>query len=254
MNLTFPVGEQLLIGFLLAMSRSTAWVMVCPPFGTRLVPTQVKLGLSVSFALALAPKMAAQNIPLDTASIVTAVFLQVVAGLALGFIGMLLFSSFTAAGGLIDLAGGFSMAQVLDPMSGIQNTIFARFYQLLATVLLFAIDGHVLLVRGFLTSFQALPLTSLDVGQMGKVFTDSFALFFLAALEIAAPLLAALFLTDIALGMLAKAAPEMNILLLGLPVKVILTLALITLALPILPHFVADFVDHAVRAGQALTG
>jgi flagellar biosynthetic protein FliR len=252
MNFDFPISQGMLVGFLLAMCRSLAWVLTCPPFGTRLVPNQAKLGLSVAFALSLAPRLADQQVPLETGPIAAAVILQIGAGLALGLLGMIVFSSVSAAGSLIDLFGGFSMAQILDPLSGVQNSIFGRFYQLLATVLLFAMDGHLLLVNGFLSSFDALPLTSLDMGTLGQALTSGITLFFLSALEIAAPLLAALFMADVALGLLAKAAPEMNILLLGLPVKVLLTLVLITIALPLLPHYVAGLVDHIVRTGHAL--
>ena len=116
-------------------------------------------------------------------------------------------------------------------------------------MLLFAIEWHLLLVRGFLTSFDAAPLTSLSVDTMAKLLTGDIALLFVSALEIAAPLLAALFLAEAALGLLSRAAPQMNIFQLGLPVKILVTLTLAGLALPLLPDAVSGITNQVVRQG-----
>ena len=164
--------------------------------------------------------------PLEAGPLIGATVLQVFAGLALGFVAVLVFSVFQSAGSLIDLFSGLTIAQVYDPLSGSASGSFGRFYQLLATTLLFAIDGHLLLVRGFLTSFDAAPLTEISTGAGAEVLTRGIGLFFLAAIEIAAPLLAALFLTEVALGLLSRAAPQMNVFVLGIPLKILLTFTL----------------------------
>ncbi|HZI38078.1 MAG TPA: flagellar biosynthetic protein FliR, partial [Acidimicrobiia bacterium] len=185
----------------------------------------------------------------EVGPLLTAAVLQVAAGLALGFLGVLLFATFSFAGGLIDLVSGYSVAQLFDPGTSAPVSIFGQFYGVLATTLLFAIDGHLLLVRGFLTSFTAAPLTHLSIDTMAELLTGDIALFFVAALEIAAPLLAALFLTEAALGLLARAAPQMNVFQLGLPVKILVTLTLAGLAIPILPDAVSGMANQVVRQG-----
>lgn len=245
--MTFDLAPALVTGYLLAFLRAAAWVFVCPPFGTRSVPTMVKVGLAGALALVVGPHLAQQAVPLEVAPLLTAAALQIAAGLALGFLGVLLFATFSFAGGLIDLVSGYSVAQLFDPGNNAPVSIFGQFYSVLATTLLFAIDGHLLLVRGFLTSFSAAPLTHLSTETLAKLLTGDIALFFVSALEIAAPLLAALFLAEAALGLLSRAAPQMNIFQLGLPVKILVTLTLAGLALPLLPDAVSGMANQVVR-------
>ncbi|HEX6381165.1 MAG TPA: flagellar biosynthetic protein FliR, partial [Acidimicrobiia bacterium] len=211
-----------------------------------------KVGLAAALALVVGPRLAEQAVPLEAGPLLTAAVLQVAAGLALGFLGVLLFATFSFAGGLIDLVSGYSVAQLFEPGTTAPVSIFGQFYGVLATTLLFAIDGHLLLVRGFLTSFTAAPLTHLSIDSLAKLLTGDLALFFVAALEIAAPLLAALFLAEAALGLLSRAAPQMNVFQLGLPVKILVTLTLAGLAIPILPDAVSGMANQVVRQGVGL--
>ena len=250
--MTVDLAPALVSGYLLAMIRAAAWVFVCPPFGNRSVPTMVKVGLAAALSLVVGPRLADQAVPLEVGPLLSAAVLQVAAGLALGFLGVLLFTTFSFAGGLIDLVSGYSVAQLFDPGNQAPVSIFGQFYAVLATTLLFAIDGHLLLVRGFITSFDAAPLTSLSVDTLAELITGDIALFFVAALEIAAPLLAALFLSEAALGLLSRAAPQMNIFALGLPVKILVTLTLAGLALPLLPDAVSGITNQIVRQGLSV--
>lgn len=247
--MTIELAPALISGYLLAMVRAAAWVFVCPPFGNRTVPSTVKVGLAAALALVVGPRLAEQAVPLEAGPLLTAAVLQVAAGLALGFLGVLLFATFSFAGGLIDLVSGYSVAQLFDPGNNAPVSIFGQFYGVLATTLLFAIDGHLLLVRGFLTSFTAAPLTHLSTETLAKLLTGDIALFFVSALEIAAPLLAALFLAEAALGLLSRAAPQMNVFQLGLPIKILVTLTLAGLALPVLPDAVSGMANQVVRQG-----
>jgi flagellar biosynthetic protein FliR len=229
------VSQAALSGYLLAVVRAGAWVSVSPPFSGRLLPAQVKAGVAVGLALAVAPGLEAARVPLEPGPLLSAGLLQILAGLALGWITQLVLSAVQAAGALIDMVSGVSAAQLFDPMSASVASPFARFYQLLATTLLFASKGHLLLLRGFLRSFEAAPLTSLSLDDLLQTLSHGLGNFMVAAVEIGGPLLAALFVADIALGLLSKAAPSANVFVLGIPMKVLLTLSLAGLALPLLP-------------------
>ncbi len=252
--MTIVIDAQLAVGFVLAMARAGAWIAIVPAFGARYIPARVKAGFAASLALALGPRLAEQQVPLQTGPMIGAILVQVAAGAALGFIAYLLFAAFQTAGSMIDLFGAFSISQAFDPVSGVQTSVFGRFYSLIASVLLFATGGHLLLVRGFLTSFEALPVDGFRSERIAEVVTADLTTFFVAAIEIAAPLVAALFLTDVALGLLSRAAPEMNVFLLGLPLKVLITISLVSLVIPVLPGMVADMTDTAVLHGLQLGG
>jgi flagellar biosynthetic protein FliR len=240
------------LAFFLGTTRALAWLVMTPPFNSRMIPLPVKAGLASALALTVAVPVAPalRSVPFDTSSLIGAITIQVITGVALGFIAQLLFGVLAAAGALVDLFGGFSLAQAYDPMLNNQASVFGRLYQLLTVTLLFAIDGHLLLVRGFLTSFRAVPLQGPALNRLGALLTHDLGLFFLAALEVAAPLLAALFLAQIVLGLLSRAAPSMNIFAISFPFTILVTIVLAGLALPVIPGTVRTLLDDVLQRWQ----
>lgn len=244
-----------LIALLLASIRAAAWLVVCPPFSTRAIPGTVKALLSVAIALPLTPLLARDVPALSVGPLLVSAVEQVVIGVALGFLTALLFAAVQAAGDLIDLFGGMSVAFAFDPLSQTGNSVFGRFYGLLATTLLFVTDGHQLVLRGFAESYRSLPLTeSLSLATLDQVLTDGLGQLLLAALQIAGPLIAVLFLADIGLGLLNRAAPALNAFSLGFPAKILLTLSLGGLGMLVLPGVVDELVDQAVRTVIGVAG
>ncbi|MET8151193.1 flagellar biosynthetic protein FliR [Actinoplanes sp. NPDC049668] len=253
MNWDIPISEVLAV--MLGATRCGAWLMLCPPFNSRLIPPQVKVLLSIGLALPMAPYLTASTPSLETSAIIGSAALQVFVGAALGFITYLYFAAIQAAGDLLDLFGGFSLASAYDPMSQNQSSIFGRFYNLLAVTLLFASDGHQMILRGFLHSYETLPLdATFSLETFGKVLTQGIGEMFLAALQIAGPLIAVLFLTDVAFGLLNRVAPALNAFQLGFPAKILLTLTLSGTAIAILPRALDELVDQAVVAVVKLSG
>ena len=250
--MTAQVPVDLVLGFVLALVRAAAWIAVAPPFNTRMIPVQAKVGFALALAIPVAPRVAETAPPPEVAPLVTATLLQVGMGLALGFVVQVIFAAVQAAGELIDLFAGFTIAATYDPFTNANQAVFGRFYQLLAVALLFAMDGHIMLVRGLLDSYAVVPSTLPDLGATTAELLDALALFFLSALEIAAPLLGALFLTEVSLGLLSKAAPQMNVFTLGFPIKIMLTLGLAGLALPLLPNAVDGLLRAAARSATVI--
>jgi len=242
-----------LIAFLLAVVRVSAWVAVAPPFNTRVVPPVVKIALALALAMPVAPRLAAQAPEPELFPLVRAIFFQVAVGLVLGFLSQLLFSAVQAAGELIDLASGFTLASLYDPLSNVTSSMFGRVHQLVAVTLLFALDGHLLLVRGLLTSFEVLPLHPVSLGALAEGFLTNVGRFLVAALEIAAPILAVLFLSELALGMVSRAVPAMNVFSLSFPLKIVLTLSLAGVAMALLPGAVTALLERITHEWVATT-
>lgn len=246
----FPVHT--LVGFLLALVRVTAWMSVCPPFNTRMIPRLVKLGCAAGIAMCVAPQLPAEQMTTNTFDLLGMILMQVATGLALGFLTNLMFSAIQAAGAIIDLFGGFSMSMSMDPFGTSQTSVFGRVYQLLAITLLFAINGHLLLIKGFMTTFEVVPLGGIVLESFKEVLLRDVTMFAVAALEIAAPLVAAFFLTEVALGLLSKAAPQLNVLTFGFPLKILLTMLMVAGAAPLLPGAVESLINHSLRDGIAI--
>lgn len=251
--MTLEVAPATIVGFVLALVRASAWLVTAPPFAGKMIPSRVKIGLATAVAIMVGPKAAtAGGVPMETVPLIGAVLLQVLIGLALGFVAQLIMAAVQAAGGLIDLFGGFTISTAYDPLSLSQSAVLGRAYGLLATMLLFAMNGHIILMNGFLRSFEAVPLSGVHMGDLSRLLTTDMGMLFVAAIEIAGPVLAALFLADIALALLTRAAPQLNAIMLAFPLKILLTLMLLGFALPLLPGSVHGLLDQVNGATMSV--
>jgi flagellar biosynthesis protein FliR len=247
MNVDVPIAQ--LIAIFLGAARAGAWMMLCPPFNSRLIPVQVKVLLSVGIALPMAPYLRTAVPSTETAAIISATALQVFVGAGLGFITFMFFAAVQAAGDLLDVFGGFTLAAAYDPLSMNQSSVFGRFYNLVAATLLFASNGHQLVLRGFMQSYQTLPLdANFSMETFNKLITKGIGEMFIAGLQIAGPLIAVLFLTDVAFGLLNRVAPALNAFQLGFPAKIFLVLTLSGTAIGILPRALDGLIEKAVGA------
>src|SRR6478735_7425351 len=123
MDLT--VSDEPLVAYLLASVRIMAWLAVVPPFSGKTVPAMAKMVLGLGLAFAVVPN--GDQVPLDTFGLLMNVLTQVLIGVAMGFVTYLLLGAVAAAGSLVDVFGGFSLAQGFDPMSMNTNTVFGKF-------------------------------------------------------------------------------------------------------------------------------
>ncbi len=253
MSVELPLAP--LIAFLLATVRASAWLLVTPPFRTRAIPVQARVGLAMAIALPTAGRLAATAPPAEPAALAQAALVQVAAGLALGIVVMILVAALEAAGSIVDLLGGFAMGAAYDPMSEMTSTVFARIQQLLATTLLFVLNGHLLVLHGFMASYDALPLTGgIATDRITEIITHDLGTFLLAAAQIAAPLVVVSFVAEIGLGILSRAAPALNIISVGFPLKILVTLLLAATMLAAAPGAVTRLVNEALRSMAALVG
>jgi flagellar biosynthetic protein FliR len=253
MNLNVQIAE--LVAVMLGAIRASAWIVICPPFNSRIIPGQIKALFAVALSLPMAPHLRGTLPDVRTGALIFSAAEQVVVGAVLGFITLLFFSAVQAAGDMLDLFGGFSLAQAYDPLSQSQNSVFGRLYNLLAVTLLFASDGHQMILRGFLQSYETLPLNgTFSVEAVSRFLTAGVGQLFVAALQIAGPLIAVLFLTDVALGLLNRVAPALNAFGLGFPAKIFLTLSLSGTAILVLPRALDGLVEKAVAAVVKLSG
>jgi flagellar biosynthesis protein FliR len=243
------------VAFLLATARSAAWLVISPPFSSRVIPPRVKALLAAAFALLITPRIAATAPATELGPLLGALVMQVAIGVSLGFLTSLVFSAVQAAGDLIDLFGGFSLAFAFDPLMQTGNSVFGKVYGLLTTTLLFASGGHLLIMRGFLATFDALPLNaSLNLGDLGELLTRGVVQMFVSALQIAGPLIAVLFLADVGLGLLTRVAPALNAFSMGFPVKILVTLILVGMSFPLLPAVVNGLTQTSVEFMATLVG
>jgi len=247
------ISAPLLVGFVLALIRALAWLMIVPPFGNRAVmPTIVTIGLAMSLALVAAPHVAGSDVPLTLPALIGAVAVQVLTGAALGFLVSVLLSAITAAGSLADLFGGVVLPPAVDPLSVNQTPALGQFYEQVGIVLLFAGNGELIIVDGFLRSFSSVGLTLDSTGELARMATSVVTTFFAAALEIAAPIIIVLFAAQIVLGLVSKAIPQMNVFWLGFPFQITISFLLVGATVTVLPGYVNSLVSAGVHDGAVL--
>ena len=238
-----PFDSALVSAFFLALLRGSAWLIATPPFNNRAINGRVKTGFAAALALVAAP-MIHNAPPFGSVAFINSAFIQIAVGIAIGIITHILFSIFQAAGSLIDIFAGYTIAMLYDPMADTQASVFGRAYSLIATTLFFVTGACALMVRGFLASFQAIPANGIRISSLEQLVTGEMGRFLIAAVEIAAPVLITLFLTELVLGILAKASPSLNIFSIGFPLRVIVALASVTMALPLLIPSIGRIADQ----------
>ncbi|MEH3090137.1 MAG: flagellar biosynthetic protein FliR [Microbacterium arborescens] len=232
----------------LAAARTTAFVFVAPPFSYGAFPARIKAMVALGVALALSGTVAPGYVSLGTGDFFLALTMQVVAGAALGFLVLACFAAVQSAGGLIDVFGGFQLAQAFDPQMNVNGAQFTRLFQMIALALLFASNGYQLILAGLARSFTAIPVDGvLDLARPVDLLVDTASQLLVAALQIAGPLLLVLVLADIALGLVSRVAPALNAFALGFPLKIILTFLLAGSVILALPAVVAALTDQAAR-------
>lgn len=234
---------------MLAGVRLVAFFVIAPPFSYRAFPATVKVILGLGLAIGVAPRVAEGYASLETGPFLLALLTQLVVGLSLGFLVFLVFAAVQSAGALIDLFGGFTLAQAYDPQSQVNGAQFTRLFQMASLALLFASGGYQLIVAGLVRSFDAVPLTgTFDLGGLASVLVTALSQMFLSSLQIAGPLVVVLFLADVGLGLLTRVAPALNAFQMGFPIKIGLTVVFAGALFMALPSVVSSLTGDAVAA------
>jgi len=253
--MTITLAGAPLLAYLLASVRITAWLVLAPPFNTASVPSTVKVVLGLGLSFAVAPQLAHRSLPESTPGLIGCALVQVLIGVALGFVTQLLLSALATAGALIDVFGGFQLAAAFDPLAMTSNSVFGRFYQMIATALMMATGAHLIVIAGLLHTFDYLPLTGVpDLTTWPHAFSTAFGLAFALAVQIALPLVAVLFVADIGLALLTKVAPSLSAINVMYPAKIGLTLLLVGLSFPALRPALDHAVQLVTQAVAALSG
>jgi flagellar biosynthetic protein FliR len=249
-----PIDLASIEAVALASLRMVAFLVIAPPFSYNGFPAQVKGMLAIGLAIAVAPRVGAGYQSGDTGAFLLDMVRELAVGATLGFLVFLVFSAIQSAGSFIDLFGGFQLAQAFDPQAMINGAQFTRLFQLTALALLFASGGYQLIIGGLVRTFDAIPLAGgFDLADPAKEMITGVSQMFLAALQIAGPLIVVLFLADVGLGLLTRVAPALNAFALGFPLKIMLTVVLSGIVVVALPGVVSGLTDTAVTTILGVT-
>jgi flagellar biosynthetic protein FliR len=234
-----------LVLFLLILVRMSAFLFAAPFFSLENFPMRVKAGLALGMAVILVPLVPAPEVEFSGAfHFALAIAKEVAVGLAMGFICTLIFSALSVGGQLIDIKIGFFASQMFDPMTGAQVTIISRFFFLLGLAFLLTTNAHHDLISILAKSFEIVPVTQAEPSrELGLLFIRAFADMMVLALKITAPIMAVALAVDISLGLVGRTAPQMNIFMLGFPLKIVLGILTLSILVPVMGSIFSSIFD-----------
>lgn len=237
--------------------RVGAVLMAAPVTGSQTVPVRIRLALALVITSVVVPVMppgpAIDPFSLPALSIIIQ---QVLIGVAMGFALQLVFGAVVTGGQVIALKMGLGFASMVDPQNGRQVPVVSQFYLLMTTLLFLTFNGHLLLVQFLVESFRILPVAADGVTRGGIWALVSWgSRMFEGAMWLAVPTVASLLVVNSAFGVMARAAPQLNIFAIGFPLTLIFGFVVMLFALPTLvPQFRTLMNEGFALAGRVLAG
>lgn len=238
-------------GLLWPLCRIMALIAASPLLGNSAVPASVKLSLGVMIAAIVAPAVPAwpATDPMSWAGLLI-VMQEMLIGLAMGFSIRIIFAAVEMAGEISSLTMGLGFATFFDPTTQGRSSAISQFLSLVATMAFLAVNGHLVLLSALVESFSTLPVSAIPVYGGGfKQLADWGGMIFSVGVQLSLPIVAALLITNVALGILTRAAPQLNLFGIGFPITLGVGLLVIAMTLPYLGMPIQNlFLDGIERA------
>ncbi|MDL4840077.1 flagellar biosynthetic protein FliR [Aquibacillus rhizosphaerae] len=241
-------------GFLLILVRVTSFFVTMPIFSYRNVPTQFKIGIGFFLAWIMFYTLTIPEIPIDSTYILL-ILKEAVVGLAIGLIAFIILSAIQIAGGFIDFQMGFAIANVVDPQTGAQTPLMGQYFYTIALLFLLTVDGHHLLINGIFYSYEAIPIDQMidfTNENIAYLVIQTFNDMFIIAFQMAIPVVGCLFLVDVALGIIARTVPQLNVFVVGLPLKIFVGLFILTIFISFYIMLIKNLFELLLETTQAL--
>jgi flagellar biosynthesis protein FliR len=222
-----------LAAFLWPFVRILALMTTGPVFGNRAIPVRIKIGLAFLITVVVAPLLG--PLPaVDPGSPAGLLILaeQVVIGLAMGLAMQVIFVAIQMAGILMGLQMGIGFASFLDPVHGDPVPVVGEFLSLVATLLFFAVNGHLMVIGALADSFHTLPIGAAFGSLSARTLVAWGAQIFIYGVQISLPVVMALLIINLAIGIISRAAPQLNLFAIGFPITLAAGFAFLALGLP----------------------
>lgn len=231
------LNEAQVLLFALILLRMLAFIISSAVFGSPTISVTVKILLSLVLSVILFPVVKSGNVNYDLVSneIIVLAARELFVGLILGFLTRLFFFAVTMTGDLVALSIGLSASQLYNPMMGSNGNSVDQFYSTLGTLVFLAINGHHMLIGAISESYHLVPVSSmaLSFSSFAEIATYGQEVM-LMAIKMCAPILIAIFLVNLAMGILGRAVPQINVLVTSMPVTIMLGMAVVFICLPLL--------------------
>ncbi len=218
----FDFSPKDVVAFVLVLMRAAGIFLTAPVFSSRNIPVTVKASwiLLVAFLVFPVVDFRTLALPSDGLPLGIAVVRELLIGFSIGLGATLIFTGIQLAGQIIDIQMGLGMVNIIDPMTSTQVSAMGQYYFMVATLVFLAVNGHHVLLRGVVDSFTLVPLGQAHFSTaLGTEMMNLFSQVFFIAFRVGAPVIGALFITNMALGVVARTVPQMNVFIVGMPLN-----------------------------------
>jgi len=244
-------SEQQVLAFTLVIARIAPLFLLAPLFSSKSFSPRVRGVAAVALAIGISPAatqaLGGARLPEEVWALAGLVGKELLVGMAFAFGIGAVFAALAAAGAILDLSIGFSLGGVIDPLTGTQSSLLQQLYAMIGVLVFIAIGGDGWVIAGLARSYEAIPL--LDAPQIGSLTAAAqlaFSGVFVAAIQVCAPVLLALIITDVAIGVVSKVVPQLNVFAVGFPAKIAVGLMLVGASLPFAAGWLSDELQRSV--------
>jgi len=235
--------------FLLILIRVASFVWISPGFSFRGMPQVVKVVLAAGLSIAVYGLSSTPITSLSTGMFLLTILKEILVGVAIGFITQLFFSGIEMAGNFVDFQVGFSMAMAYDPILGVNTSYYGQIYYWISMLIFFIADVHHHVIRTLVRSFEVVPITQFSFPYLGtEGIVQIFVYVFEIALNLAFPLIVVALLAEVILALLSRTVPQINVLILGMPLKILLSVIFLFFFLPFLFDSIGDLFPEMLQS------
>jgi flagellar biosynthetic protein FliR len=239
--LIFSLAE--VVRFAVVLIRVGGIIVFAPFFSSYSVPLQVRVMVALVATAALVPSLPLARVPtdIDVFHMLTLLVGETMIGLVLGLVSLFIFAGMQLAGQIISFQLGFAIIHVIDPESEVETTVFSFLENYLGLLFFLLINGHHWFFLAVSDSFNYLPVQGIQLrGPLVAAIIRLSSQILISGIQIAAPVIAVTVIADIALGIIGRAAPQINILIVGMPLKTLVGFACMSISFYFLPHYFSD--------------
>lgn len=240
--------------FMLIIVRITAFFVTVPLFSYRAVPNNFKIGFVFFLSLITYFVIDPSSVSIGS-DYIALLFKEAIVGLLLGLIAYIIVSAIQIAGGFVDFQMGFAIANVIDPQTGAQSPLTGQYFYIISLLFLLSVNGHHLLIDGLFYSYELIKLDAfipLWDGNIADYLITTFNSMFILAFQMAIPIVGSLFLVDVALGIIARTVPQLNVFVVGLPLKITVSFVVILFFLSLYMSLVKQLFESMFVALRTL--
>jgi flagellar biosynthetic protein FliR len=244
-------SEQHVLAFALVLARVAPLFLLAPLFSSKSFPPRVRGVTAVALAIGIAPvatrAVGDAAIPSDVWGLAALMGKEALVGMAFSFGIAALFAALSAAGAILDLSIGFMLGGVVDPLLGTQSSLLQQLYTMIGVLVFIAIGGDAWVIAGLARSYEAVPLLAWpQLDSITAAAQLAFSGIFASAIQVCAPVLLALIITDAAIGVVSKVVPQLNVFAVGFPAKIAVGLLLVGASLPFTAGWLSDELQRSV--------